>query len=312
MPTNHTKNTKSAARFRAAAGLTVLLRAVSCGFVVSICFLLSALCIAAQNDLKSLERSVTSGDAEAKRSALFELRNLRTPEASRVAVPALADKDEIVRATAAGSVVYLPKDEAARALLPLLADKAEMVRREAAYALGEVGDPAATAPLVQLLQKDKIIEVKGAAAMALGKLGDISAIEALVKVLQTGASDDNEFLRRASARSIGQIAQFIQTGRIDNLTPQNFLPAKYKQVGKPKYDDITARYPAFKPAVSLLINTLQNPKEADDTRREAAFALGAIGDKSAFAALKANLTSSDPYLAEICKEAVAKFARTAN
>lgn len=281
-------------------------------FVVSAFVLFSAINIAAQADLTVLRETLEKGDTEAKRSALFEVRNLQAPEASRIAVPALADKDEIVRATAAGSVVYLPKDEAARALLPLLADKAEMVRREAAYALGEVGDPAATAELIQLLQKDKVIEVRGAAAMALGKLGDVSAIEALVKVLQTGANDDNEFLRRASARSIGQIAQFIQTGRIDNLTPQNFLPVKYKQVSKRKYDDLTARYPAFKPAVSLLISTLQSPKEADDTRREAAFALGAIGDKSAFAVLKANVTSSDPYLAEICKEAVAKFAGTAN
>jgi HEAT repeat protein len=288
-----------------------LFRVASCCFGFSVVFLLSTASIAAQNDLISLERSLTGGDTEAKRSALFGLRNLQTPEASRVAILALNDKDEIVRATAAGSVIFLPKTEAARFLLPLLSDKSEMVRREAAYALGEVGDPAAAAPLVQLLQKDKIIEVKGATAMALGKLGDASAVDALVKMLQTSPNDDNEFLRRAAARSIGQIAQFIQTGRIDNLTPQNFLPEKYKQASKPKYEDLAAQFPAFKPAVGVLINTLQSSKEADDTRREAAYALGSIGDRSALAALQNASNSPDPYLAEASKEALAKFAASA-
>lgn len=277
-------------------------------FVVSVGFLLSASSIAAQTDLASFAQALATGDTEAKRSALFEIRNLRSADASRIATPALSDKDEIVRATAASSVIFLPKAEATQALLPLLTDKSEMVRREAAYALGEAPDPAAIQPLVALLQKDKIIEVKGAAAMALGELGDASAVDALINILQKGSNDDNEFLRRASARSIGQIAQFIQTGRIDNLTPQNFLPAKYKQADKPKYADLVGRYPAFKPAITILIKTLQSSKEADDTRREAAYALGAIGDASAIQVLQANLNSPDPYLAEICREALAKFA----
>jgi HEAT repeat protein len=280
-------------------------------FVVSAFLLLSAVSIAAQTDLNELREKIERGDTEAKRTALFDIRNLRSAAASRLALAALKDPDEMVRATAAGSVIFLREFEATQALIPLLTDKSEMVRREAAYALGEAPDAAATQPLVALLQKDKIIEVRGAAAMALGKIGDPSAVDALVKVLQTRPNDDNEFLRRASARSIGQIAQFIQTGRIDNLTPQNFLPEKYKQADKPKYADLAARYPAFKPAVSVLIKMLQNTKEADDTRREAAYALGAIGDRSALAALQTASGSSDPYLAETSKEALMKFARFA-
>jgi HEAT repeat protein len=87
-----------------------------------------------------LRGQIASDSVEAKRSALFEIRNYSSPEASRLALPALTDKDEIVRSSAASSVVFLPKDEAARALVPLLGDRAEFVRREAAFALGEVGD----------------------------------------------------------------------------------------------------------------------------------------------------------------------------
>src|SRR2546423_12105233 len=90
----------------------------------------------AQN-LESLSIQIRSGNVEQKREALFQIRNLRTQEASRTAIPALKDRNEMVRATAATSVVFLPKLDATAVLFPLLADKAPFVRREAAYAMGE-------------------------------------------------------------------------------------------------------------------------------------------------------------------------------
>lgn len=262
----------------------------------------------AQKNLEELRIELTSGNSEIKRSALAEIRNQRTPEVSRLAIPALTDKDEIVRATAAGSVVFLPPSEASAALLPLLSDKAEIVRREAAYSLGNVGDPSAIGPLVQLLQRDKIIEVKGAAAVALGQIGDAGGVDALLGILKNNRpTDDNEFLRRACARSIGQIAQKLQTGRIDQVIPQNFLPDKFKQIDPPKYKDLAAAAPAFRPVKPFLINVLNNSKESDDTRREAAYALGTIGDISAKSALELKLTSPDNYLVEIAREALLRL-----
>jgi HEAT repeat protein len=253
------------------------------------------------------QKILSTGTTEEKREALFQIRNLRSAEASRLALPALKDSNEIVRATAAGSVIFLPAGEAATALLPLLTDKTEMVRREAAYALGEAGDPSAVTALTTLLRRDKIIEVKGAAAVALGKIGDAGAVGPLDRILQDKPDEDHEFLRRSAARSIGQIAQFIQTGKISKLTPQNFLSERFKELDKPKYPNLAANFPAFGPAVKTLITALQNKNESDDTRREAAFALGAIGDAAALPALQTGLNSPDPYLAEICKEALAKI-----
>ena len=119
-----------------------------------------------------LQQQVGGGSTEAKRSALVEIRNLQKAYASQLAVPALRDADPMVRATAASSVVYLPKNEAAGALIPLLTDRDEFVRREAAYALGAVGDAAATLPLVQMMRSDKILEVRTAAAVAIGRIRD--------------------------------------------------------------------------------------------------------------------------------------------
>ncbi len=254
-----------------------------------------------------LRDQIANGSVEAKRSALFEIRNLRSPSASRLALPALRDSDPIVRSTAAASVVFLPKSEASTALIPLLNDKMEFVRSESAYALGDVHDRVASSPLVRLMQNDKVLEVRTAAAISLGKIGDVSAIESLLAILKTQPREDDEFLRRSAARSVGQIAQISVTGNPDVLTPQNFLPEKFKDLGS---SAATGGVPqGFSAAVDMLTSVLRNKNESDDTRREAAFSLGAIGDKRSIPVLQTYLSGQDPYLAEICKEALLKIER---
>jgi HEAT repeat protein len=260
-----------------------------------------------QSRLDSYTKAIKSGSVEEKREALFQIRNLRSEEASRIALPALKDSSQIVRATAASSVIFLPKTEAATTLIPLLSDKADFVRREAAFALGQVGDSSAAAPLIQTLQKDKVFEVRTAAASALGKVGDPSAVEPLIKILQNKPSEADEFLRRAAARSLGQIAQVINTSRAKVMTPQNFLPDKYKNLDGTDFNALVSRFPVFRSAVDVLGKVLQNDGEADDTRREAAYSLGSIGGESALKPLRIYQNSADPYLAEACKEAIEKI-----
>jgi HEAT repeat protein len=261
----------------------------------------------AQN-LDALAERIRSGNAEQKRQALFEIRNLKSEAASEIALSALKDSDEMVRASAAFAVIYLPPEKALTALLPLLDDKAEIVRRETAYALGKIQNPKAVAPLIGLYQKDKIAEVRAAAVVALGEIGDASAVSLLTGILQAKPVEDEEFLRRSAARAIGQIAQIIQTGKARVLTPENFLPEKYKEIETPKFRRLAEEFPVFGEAVTVLIKVLQNRNETDDARREAAFALGAIGDRQAIPILQANLGSKDYFLAEICKEALRKIS----
>ncbi len=233
-------------------------------------FAFFAVQIPAQN-LETLNEQIRNGNTEQKREALFQIRNLETAEASRIAIPALRDADEIVRATAAFSVIYLPKTEAAQVLISNLKDKSEIVRRETAYALGKVGDVSAVNRLLQTLRQDKIFEVRTASAIALGEIGDVSAVDELTKILQRKPNETEEFLRRAAARSIGQIAQIVQTNDETVLTPENFLPDRYKDLKQPKYLYIEKQFPIFAKAVNVLKTVLQNKKETDDTRREAAF-----------------------------------------
>ena len=63
-------------------------------------------------------------------------------------------------------------------------------------------------------------------------------------------------------------------------------------------------------SVPVLIVVLQDEKAAADVRREAAFALGAIGDGSALPALRDAMTSADPYLSAVAHEAIRKISRS--
>lgn len=256
----------------------------------------------------AIAEKVARGNTEQKRDALAEIKNLQTETASRLAIPLLKDSSEIVRATAASAVVFLPKSEAAQILSPLLNDKNALVRRETAYALGAVGDSSAVNPLLRVLQNDKILEVRNAAIIALGAIGDRAAIAELVKILQGKTESKTEFARRSAARSVGQIAQIIQTDRKQILTPENFLPDRFKRIEKPNYPRLVESFPQFRTAIAALIQTLQNPKESSDVKREAAFALGAIGDEAAVSILQSNSNSEDYYLAEICRDALRRIA----
>lgn len=271
-------------------------------------FAFFAVSFTAAQDLESIRSDLASGNTELKRNALSQIKNLHSEAASRLALSALSDKDEIVRATAATAVIFLPKPDAARVILPLLADKAEFVRREASFALGEVGDPSSTVAITRMLEKDKSRMVKAAAAAALGKIGDVTAVDALTAVLKRNPNSADIFVRRSSARSVGQIAQMIRTGRRSNITPADFLPEKYKE-HSPATEPATNGFPVFRVANDVLKRVVGNAKESDDTRREAAFALGAIGDYSSATALTALLSSPDVYLAEICRESLLKLKK---
>lgn len=263
-------------------------------------------------DFTDLAEKLKNGSTEEKREALFQIRNLQTIEASQIAIPALQDKNEIVRVTAVSSVIFLPPDEAARFLLPLLKDKSVFVRKETALALGKTRSISAVQSLLEILERDKVIEVKTFAAIALGEIGDVSAINGLLKILRRKIKNEEDFLRRSASRSIGQIAQIQQVKVSYTVTPESLLPEKYDTIVNLKFSNLAEKLPIFQQVIPDLLKVLQNPKEADDVRRETAFTLGTIGDQSVIGILQSNLSSKDYYLVEICKEGLVKLTNQSN
>ena len=229
-----------------------------------------------QREIERQQVRLKSEDIEQRRDALMRLGGLKRPDASRAAAAGLTDIAPIVRATATHAILSLPSAEAATLLIPLLQDKPEFVRREAADALGRTRSRTASARLTGVLLGDKEISVRGAAAAALGEIGDESAVEALSQVLagqsqqkKKAKAGPDAFVRRAAARSLGQIKS--------------------------------------RAAVGVLITTLANDSIDIDVRREAATALGSIGDTSAGPALQAASASSDPYLSEAARGALRRL-----
>lgn len=229
-----------------------------------------------QREIERQRQRLKSDDIEERRDALMRLSNLKRPDAARVAVAGLSDPAPIVRVSAAHAIKSLPPAEAATLLLPLLQDKLEFVRRETAYALGETHSRSAVAALTNILTTDKEMTVRSAAATALGEIGDEAAVQTLVEVLtgqpgkkKKAKGEPNDFVKRAAAQSLGRIKS--------------------------------------RAGVAVLINTLSNEANDMDVRREAATALGLIGDSSAVPTLQAAYTSSDPYLSEAAGAALKRI-----
>lgn len=235
-----------------------------------------------QLEIEKQTRRLGSTETEDRREAVARLGSMHHPAASRAALPALNDLVSIVRATAAAAISALPASERAGLLIPMLADKDEFVRREVAFALGKTREQSAVQPLIERLTSDKQDSVRGAAAVALGEIRDAAATLSLAETLSPGfgaATRSNKkskkakdlFLLRAAARSLGQIGSRIG------------LPA--------------------------LVAALQDEKMPDDVRREAAVALGLIGDAAAVPALRSVEVARDPYLAEAARQAIYRIER---
>lgn len=237
-----------------------------------------------QQQIDIQRRRLSSADVEERRCAVMSLGWIKRADSSRAAVAALSDSAAIVRATAARAVLSLSSDEAATVLLPLLKDRDEFVRQETAYSLGETRSRMATTPLLTILEEEKKDSVRGAAVVALGLIGDETAVLPLSEILnirirasgllnkvRRKKRNENEFIRRAAARSLGQIGS--------------------------------------RAAVPSLITVLEDERAPDDVRREAAYSLGLIGDQAAVAPLRAVMTARDPYLSRIANDALDKITR---
>lgn len=236
-----------------------------------------------QREIERQRGLLSSPEIEVRRDALIRLGNLRRPESSRVAATGLNDSVPMIRATAAHAILSLPGNESVAALIPLLNDKSEFVRQQVAYALGETKSARAVGALAASLAGDKENSVRGATAVALGEIGDNSAVLSLTAILDPGVAaipgkkqkskpkKENEFVARAAARALGQIGS--------------------------------------SQGVASLTRVLTDEESPGDLRREAAVALGLIGDASAGPALRSVLGSPDPHLARMAGEALRRIER---
>jgi len=129
-------------------------------------------------------------------------RGLETDAVVEPLMTALRDADYCVRRSAASLLGRARNARATERLKSTLDDAQPEIRALAAFALGSAQEQSAGPKLQQLL-RDATPAVRAAAAWSLGELEYRPAIGALADLLQ---HDQSARVRRAAARSLGQIA----------------------------------------------------------------------------------------------------------
>lgn len=172
-------------------------------------------------------------DPQVRVTAMYQLVELKVPDAAALALESLTDTEPFVRKMAAQQLGSFHGDDVARGLAERTGgDEDDRVRRQAAVALASVGgeiarqalsacltDPMADVrkacvegiarlgsggdveTLVRLLSEDPEWEVRVQAARALGLSGDRTAIPAL----EAATEDVHEYVRGAAAHALERV-----------------------------------------------------------------------------------------------------------
>jgi HEAT repeat protein len=105
--------------------------------------------------------------------------------------------------------------EAVPILLKALRNEWHPLREEAAIALGEIGDPAASLPLVDLLRREHRDSVSDRVVDAIAKIGDVAVVDELADII------DRDFKPFVSRRSYGKPAEYAARALLKfNLGPE--------------------------------------------------------------------------------------------
>lgn len=183
------------------------------------------------------------------------------------------------------------------ALASALRDRSPRVRAAAATGLAAAAGPDSVPALAEALDREKKASVRKSLAHALGSVADRRSTPALLSALK----DKEAEVRGAAAVGLGRYADpsavpFL----VEALTDRDaFVRARAAAALGTIAND-------SRPAVPALIKLLSSDENAE-ARRQAAHALGAIGDPAALSALEQTSQSEDPYLSQAAAEAIRRI-----
>lgn len=187
----------------------------------------------------------------------------------------LRSDDAKVQIQAAIALGEWDNDRAVTPLIEALSAKDDDFRREAARALKEIGNKRAIKPLIDVIDNDPSPEVRAEAAYDLGYF-TLSSKE--VDVLIESLNDEHYLVRQNIAFALGKIR------RRKSVMPLVKLLKKEENYNVRELIVWSLGELKDKRAIQPLILTLNDTHIA--VRRNAAFALGRLGDPSAINALK--------------------------
>jgi HEAT repeat protein len=198
------------------------------------------------------------------------------------------------RREAAMQLARLKSEAAFRALASAVNDASPQVRAAVVVSLAERGDESAVPILSALLARDKDQFVRKATAYALERFHGDERTTALAGALR----DKDAEVRAAAAISLGDHAD---AGAIAPLA--SALSDKNAFVRGRAARALGVNGRAAVQTVPALI-TLLAKDEDNEVKRQAAGALGQLGDRSALAALERATHDKDPYLGQAASDAI--------
>ena len=166
-----------------------------------------------EHDLKAAEKGLGDADPRVRVEALRQLRSVEDPKAEFLLLRALSDPDSRVRVKAIDILGAHGNTDATAPMSQFLFLRSTepVVKLHIAAALGRIGDPKATRPIIHYLEETRDERARGTAVFALGEIGDSSANDAL----STTATDDpSPMVRRLAQEAIEKI-----DGEIPNTHP---------------------------------------------------------------------------------------------
>jgi len=198
---------------------------------------------------------------EGKRMAAWILSEIRHPTAVGPLSRALGDADEDVRWKAAVGLKRIGRPSVFGLVATLLTGKLH-ARQCAAWALGEIGDPAAAGALASALE-EKDDDLRWKAATSLTQIG-APALPALAKVLRSGSVET----RRCAIWAVGKIGGTASLPALDQALADKDNHVRAKAVvalGNIRGEDAT----------KLLMRMVNDPDTV--VRKDAIVALGRRG-----------------------------------
>ncbi|HSB08156.1 MAG TPA: HEAT repeat domain-containing protein [Blastocatellia bacterium] len=206
----------------------------------------------------------------------------------------LKSGDEEERREAAMILSSIEGPAAVAALTDALTDKSPRVRAAAINALSERDGESIARLLIARLAEDKDEFVRKSAGYALAKLRGAERTGALIEAL----NDKSPEVRGAAAVSLGDHADARAIAPLADALGDKSAFVRAQAARALGVNGISAAQ-----AVSKLINLLNSDPD-NEVKRQAATALGRIGDRAALEPLERARRDKDPYLAQAALDAI--------
>lgn len=149
-------------------------------------------------------RKLQADDLTTRLEGVRGLGEISDPKATELLIAAATDPDTAVRVKAIDTLGQLRAKEATPLLIQQLfmRDTDTATKQRVLACLGKIGDPRATAPILDLLARDVEPAIRGNAIFALGDIGDRTALPSLEKV---AANEHDTNLRGLTQEAIRKI-----------------------------------------------------------------------------------------------------------